>query len=220
MTAPLAATAGRAALGRGAAGATQAGSRSGRRIRKSDPVDAVAPGKTAPAGAGSSSTSKRKGAGSKGAAGGAAGEGLLTGGALGLASRKRSSVLPGSPARRVLVAEFAACMAVLAFSPLTDRHAEESPAAFMKRASAVMGVFFVLGLIASGGRGASRAAAGFGALVTVALLVSQRSLFVVLARKVGTGAGEKPEEGPAPPSVEVDDEFNPPPVGNVDDVGE
>lgn len=109
------------------------------------------------------------------------------------ARRGRSGSPTGSSssARRVLVAEFIVCMVVLAFSPITDKHREESPGAFMKRASATMGVFLILGLISTGGRGASRAAAGFGGLMTLVLLISQRSIFTVLATKFGKGVGEE-----------------------------
>lgn len=96
----------------------------------------------------------------------------------------------GSGARKLLVAEFTLCMVVLAFSPVTDKHKAEKPGAFMKRASATMGVFFVLGLISTAGRGASRAAAGFGGLMTLTLLISQRSIFAVLAGKMAPGVGE------------------------------
>jgi hypothetical protein len=99
-----------------------------------------------------------------------------------------NATAPASHARTLLVAEFTACMAVLAFSPLTKT--TEKPQAFMKRASATMGVFFVLALIATAGRGASRAAAGFGGLVTLVLLISQRSIFTVLTKKMGAGVGE------------------------------
>lgn len=143
----------------------------------------------------SASSSARKGRGS-GLAGDALG-GLVQGSALSRGLRspsKQQQSGPGSPARRVLVAEFALCMVIVALSPVTDRKRGESPAAFMKRASAVMAVFFVLGLIASGGRGAGRAAAGFGGLVTLTLAISSRSLFVVLAGKVGTSAGEDQDD--------------------------
>lgn len=95
---------------------------------------------------------------------------------------------PASHARKLLVAEFTLCMVVLAFSPLTKT--SEKPGAFMKRASATMGVFFILGLVATAGRGASRAAAGFGGLVALVLLISQRSIFTVLTKKMGAGVGE------------------------------
>lgn len=137
---------------------------------------------------------------SSGVAGDALG-GLVQGSAISRGLRspgKQQQSGPGSPARRVLVAEFALCMVIVALSPVTDRKRGESPVAFMKRASAVMAVFFVLGLIASGGRGAGRAAAGFGGLVTLTLAISSRSLFVVLAGKVGTRAGEDQDDAHAP----------------------
>lgn len=142
----------------------------------------------------SASSSARKGKGG-GLAGDALG-GLVQGGAIsrGLRSPSKQSAGPGSPARRVLVAEFALCMVLVAFSPVTEAKQSESPAAWMKRASAVMAVFFVLGLIASGGRGAGRAAAGFGGLVTLGLAISSRSIFTVLAGKFGTSAGEPGED--------------------------
>lgn len=98
----------------------------------------------------------------------------------------------GGSARRVLVAEFTLCMVVVAFAPLSKKG--ESAAAFMKRASALMGVFLLLALVSTAGRGASRAAAGFGALVTLGLLISSRSVFTVLATKIGSTAGEGPDD--------------------------
>lgn len=92
-------------------------------------------------------------------------------------------------ARRLLVAEFVVCMVVLAFYPLTGKSSTAS--AFMKRGSAIMGLFFVLGLVATAGRTASRAAAGFGGLVTLVLLISDRSIFTALAARFAPGVGEE-----------------------------
>lgn len=97
---------------------------------------------------------------------------------------------PGSTHRRILVAEFAACMVMLAFSPLADPDGTDKPVPFMKRASAIMALFFVLGLISTAGRGAGRAAAGLGGLVTLVLLINQRNVFTVLAAKLAPGVGE------------------------------
>jgi hypothetical protein len=141
------------------------------------------------------------GSGAKGFAAGQAASDLLSmpkGG-------KGSRALPNSQARRVLVAEFTLCMVILAFAPLTKK--DEAPAAFMKRASAIMGLFLILALLSTAGRGASRAAAGFGGLVTLGLLISSRSVFTLLAKKIGTTAGEGAdddahvEEGDAGESV-------------------
>lgn len=116
--------------------------------------------------------------------------------------------------RRLLVAEFLVCAVVTAFSPLTDPAGDEKPGTTMKRFTAVMGLFFILGLVSAAGRSSARLAAGFGGLLTVALLVSKRDLFVTLARIFN--AGDKPaptsdvasdmtgrtrEEYPAPPAT-------------------
>lgn len=120
---------------------------------------------------------------------------MLDGGLLGRAGRSASkTVLPASNARRFLVAEFAVCMVVLAFSPLTGK--SPTAGAFMKRGSAIMGLFFALGLVATAGRGAARAASGFGGLVTLVLLISERSIFTKLTSKLGKGVGEDdPSDG-------------------------
>lgn len=132
-------------------------------------------------------------AGAGAAAGGAAGGKLLDGGLTGKAAKNvADTVAPTSSARRVLLAEFAACMVILAFSPLTG--SMPSAGAFMKRASATMGLFFLLGLLATAGRGASRAAAAFGGLITLVLLISDRSIFVALAKKLGKGVGESADD--------------------------
>lgn len=116
----------------------------------------------------------------------------------------------GGNARRLLVAEFLLCVVIVAFSPLGEKHREEGASAWMKRMSAVMGVFFVLGLISTAGRGASRVSAAFGGLVTLGLLVSSRSVFVTLAKKFNAGDGPDSGTGddtmPPPENVpELDD---------------
>lgn len=101
----------------------------------------------------------------------------------------------GSNAKRLLVAEFVLCMAVLAFSPLAKKRSSDTPAGFMKRASAIMGLFFVLGLISTAGRGSARTASAFGGLITLVLLISDRSIFTVLASKLAPGVGESDDQG-------------------------
>lgn len=185
MTVAVVGAAGRAAATRTAA---SSGSRSGAgKVIEGRVVGSKRPTSSA------SSSGTRRGSG----LGGDALGGLVQGSAIsrGLRSPSKQASGPGSPARRVLVAEFALCMVLVALSPTTDAKRNESPAAWMKRASAVMALFFVLGLIASGGQGASRAAAGFGGLVTLTLAISSRSIFVVLASKVGSDAGEHQDDG-------------------------
>lgn len=132
------------------------------------------------------------GAASGGAVGGPVGAGLgaLVGGVGGGVSgskakrdyRKALRRTDTAGPRKLLVAEFLVCAVITAFSPLTAPAGDEKPATTMKRFTAVMGLFFILGLISAAGRSSARLAAGFGGMLTVALLVSQRDLFVQLAR--------------------------------------
>jgi len=104
-----------------------------------------------------------------------------------------------SGAQRLVVVEFVVCMVIVALTTMTDEHREESPAVWMRRMSALMGVFLVLGLLSAAGQGAAKAAAGFGGLITVALLVSERNLFVQLAKVFGASGGA-PAPGTGPPA--------------------
>lgn len=90
-------------------------------------------------------------------------------------------------ARRIVVAEFLICMVIVALSPLTDKKKNEGPTAFMRRMTAIMALFFILGLISAAGRGAGKFAAGLGGLVTVALAVSDRDLFTKVADLFSSG---------------------------------
>lgn len=82
--------------------------------------------------------------------------------------------------RKVLVAEFLICMIIAAFSPMT-RTDEDTPGRLMKQLTALMLLFFGLGILTSAGRGAARAAAAMGGVVTVVLVISQRNLLVKVA---------------------------------------
>jgi len=100
-------------------------------------------------------------------------------------------------AKKLVVIEFAVCIVVAALSPLTDRHKDEPPGTFMKRMTAIMALFFVLGLISSAGRGGARFAAGLGGLVAVGLAVSERDLFTKLAGVfTSDNDGSNPTSGP------------------------
>lgn len=100
-------------------------------------------------------------------------------------------------AKKLVVIEFAVCIVIAALSPLTDRRKEEPPGVFMKRMTAIMALFFILGLISSAGRGGARFAAGLGGLVAVGLVVSERDLFTKLAGVFASDtAGEAPTSGP------------------------
>lgn len=100
----------------------------------------------------------------------------------------------GSSAKKLLIAEFILCMVILGFSPLAKKSKGDTPAGFMKRGSAIMGCFFILGLLTTAGRGPARAAAAFGGLITLVLLISSRSIFSVLAGKLAPGVGETDDQ--------------------------
>ncbi len=95
--------------------------------------------------------------------------------------RNRAGRGPQGKYRRILIAEFIVCVMLLGLSPLAVGRHEVGPVRFMKRGSATCALFVILGLISSGGRGAAKAAAAFGGLVTLVLLIDQRSAFGKLA---------------------------------------
>lgn len=131
-----------------------------------------------------------------GTAVGAAGGTVLgaAGGAIGGRKAKRAykAAMRADTAgpRRLLLAEFTLCAAITALSPLTDDKRNEPPTAFMKRFTALLALFFILGLVSAGGRGAAKVAAGFGGLVTVVLLVSKRDLLVKITQIMNTSKGD------------------------------
>lgn len=113
--------------------------------------------------------------------------------------------------RRLIVGEFLACMLLVTFGPLGTAHKGEGAGSWMKRASAILALFFVLGLITTAGKSAARAAAAFGGLVTVTMLVTNRDIFTLLGRNFGAAdvpddSGTEPEQpdGPTEPSTSPD----------------
>jgi hypothetical protein len=106
-------------------------------------------------------------------------------------AQKRASL---GPARQLLVAEFVVCIIISAFSPLTRKHADQldpgkdAAVKWIKQGTAICGLFLVLSLISAAGKGAAKMAAGFGGIVTMALLLNDRDIFTVLATKVSGGA--------------------------------
>jgi uncharacterized membrane protein len=111
-------------------------------------------------------------------------------------------------ARRLVVAEFLICMIVIALSPLTDKHKDESPITFMRRMTATMALFLILGLLSGAGPGAGKVAAGFGGLVSVAVALSNRDLFMKIGDLFGKSSaptpladdlGDEPLHGILPP---------------------
>jgi hypothetical protein len=123
---------------------------------------------------------------------------------VGFWARKAASPSKGrlnrSGARQLLVAEFVVCVLILGLSPLTDKHKTDTPPAWLKRGTSICGVFIVLGLVATGGPKAARLAASFGGLVTLALALSDRDVFVAIARRLGAASGTGPAGPEAPPA--------------------
>jgi hypothetical protein len=114
--------------------------------------------------------------------------------------RERIADRPGP--QRLLVAEFVLTVIIMAFSPVTDKHRDATAATMIKRLTAASIWFLVLGLVASIGPGAAKAAAGLGGLTTLVLLISERDIFAVLAARMGADTSS----GPAgPPSAPVPD---------------
>lgn len=119
-----------------------------------------------------------------------AGIGAVGGGALG-AHKGRKEKRAWARANRgagtqVLVAEFVICMIILALSPMTTAGKDIAAKDWMKRGTAVCALFMILGMVGAVGPKATRAMAAFGGLVTLTLLVNQRSIFVTIADKLKT----------------------------------
>jgi hypothetical protein len=130
--------------------------------------------------------------GPTGAAVGAA-TGFLTGGG----GRK------GRGSNKPLVAEFTICMAVLVLTPMVNNGADITVAKFMKKASATAAVFIILGFISAIGDAPRKAAQGIGFLMTLTILINERSVFGQVVKAV-SGEGKpttpaRPESNPAAP---------------------
>jgi len=94
-------------------------------------------------------------------------------------------VLRATRSRRLLTAEFLACAAILFLTMVSPKHAKDSPADWLRRASALALLFLVLGLISTGGPRTNRLAAGLGGLVTLGMAIQERDLFTTLAARLG-----------------------------------
>jgi hypothetical protein len=88
----------------------------------------------------------------------------------------------------MMIGEFIVCVVILGLSPLAKGSGEMGPVRFMKRGSATCAFFIILGLISSAGKGAAKAGAMFGALVTLVLLVDQREIFGKLAKTLNASS--------------------------------
>lgn len=149
-----------------------------------------------------------------GPAGAAAGAVLGgTGGALAGAKAKKAYKLAmhsSLGARRAVVAEFLVCMVVIGLSPLTDKRRQEPSVTFMRRMTAVMAVFLILGLLSGAGRTAGKVAAGFGGLVTAAVVISNRDLFMKIGDLFGGRSGKA--VGKVTPEDELGEDPLPSPI--------
>lgn len=151
------------------------------------------------AGAGTGAVLGQAVGGPVGAAAGAAGGAAVGGvtGAVSGAREKKAMRVAGQPWRKLLVAEFAVCIVIAALGPMTGKHADEHPSRWMKQMAAIMGLFFVLGLIASASRGAARFSVGVGGLVALGLAITEREVFTTVTKifqaprenQTGTGPG-------------------------------
>jgi hypothetical protein len=197
---PSTATAPKASTNRGQVAKDVAVSYANRPHKKTSVRGGVAKGAVAGAGTGATLGSIVPGVGT--AVG--AGVGAAVGGAAGGVSAHREKAAERAAGRgsaqQLLVAEFIVCMILLALSPMSSDK-EIAPKDWMKRGSAMCALFLVLGLVSHGSAAVAKVCAAFGGIVTVALLVDQRSVFTVIAEKLkSTGTATPPEEGP-PESV-------------------
>lgn len=139
--------------------------------------------------AGTVATTKPKGGRIKGAATGAAGGSV--GGPGGAAAGAVTGFLSGGKSRsrksgnKALIGEFGLCMAILLLQPLVEGGGATTKGKFMKKASATAAVFIILGFISSVGETPKRVANGIGALMTVTVILNERSAFGQLVKAMG-----------------------------------
>lgn len=126
-------------------------------------------------------------------------EGAAAGAIGGALSDTGDDVRTYSASNKALVAEFVVCMAVLILTPLVNKGADVTVSKFMKKASATAGVFVVLGFVSAIGDTPRKAAQGIGFLVTLTVLINERSVFGQLVQAVG---GKAPAD--TPPSALTD----------------
>jgi hypothetical protein len=121
------------------------------------------------------------GAGVGGAVGTAAG--ALGGAKAKKAFKKATRKDPG--ARKALIVEFLVCLLIVVLSPLNPKHKGEGFTPWVKRTTAVMFLFVLLGVLSAAGRGAAKLAVALGGLMTVVLALSQRDLIVTVTSLFG-----------------------------------
>lgn len=140
---------------------------------------ATAGGATAGTAAGGTAAS---GATARGTA--AATAGGTAGGTLGGKGKSKPKSKGRPKAQRALIAEFLLCLLVLALSPLARGKNAVAPGDWMRKGSALCGVYLLLGLLSAVGPRTAKAAIAFGGLVAVVLVIDQRSVFTAIAKAV------------------------------------
>lgn len=118
------------------------------------------------------------------------GLGAIGGGIGGARAKKayRAAMRTNGRVRRLLVVEFMICLIIVGLTPMTAAGRDQQPGTWMRRMTAVLGVFFVLGLISAAGAGGAALAAGLGGLITVTVAVSKRDVFTAIAAAVGASS--------------------------------
>lgn len=165
------------AAARAAGGASKAGSTAKVSTTKAAPAAKPAPAKPAAAASTAGKDVATGQAGQTGRAGRSvsdSGKGLAD--LLSSGSKKTGS--------KALVAEFVICMLILLLSPLTHSGADVTVAKFMKKGSATAGVFVILGFVSAGGGTARKVAQGLGLLMTLTVLLNERSVFGEIVKAV------------------------------------
>lgn len=115
-----------------------------------------------------------------GSGGGPSGAGL--GALTGLLSGGKGKRTGGNKA---LVGEFVVCMVLLGLSPLAEKGGDVTVGKFLKKGSATAAVFIILGFISASGQSGRKVASGLGLLMTLTILLNERSVFGTLVKAVG-----------------------------------
>lgn len=103
----------------------------------------------------------------------------------------------GSGARKLLVAEFLACVVILALAPLSTKHRGDDVHAWIRRWFGISGLFLFLALAATAGDRVGRIAAASGLVATAALVFNDADVILNLLAALSHGpAGAIPQPKP------------------------
>ena len=119
-----------------------------------------------------------------------------SGGGKGKSRAKRAVGFAFSGNRRVLTAEFVACMVVVILGTLmSPADSKDTPMRALVKASALSGLFLLLALVAAGGTGPAKAATALGTLITAAYVLTSTDVHNVV--KWTADFFKKPAAAPA-----------------------